>query len=888
MDEGEVQGAPGAGAPAGAPAAGSGGGGVKPPAVEKIKLAPHPGIGKGGTRQMVQVNMFGMTANLPPVVRHYDVDLSKIHPHDPADEKAAKVAELVAARELGEKTSREAISVLERRLKKLMAYDGRKNVYAIDLGITQAQTFELDVYSDKIQCVIKDVGSVDTREMTKYFRQHIDEVPTAVLSFLEIVLHTKPAKTFVHIGNNFYSEDRKLQLGGGAEGWRGFYHAIKPLARGMTLALDAKVTGFWSAIPLLELAVQVPGVMRHGDQTMTDRARAILSQLIKGVRVTQTNRAERAGGTGRKVVAISSYAAADLVFEESGGQSVSVADYFARAYKQLEFPGLPCVQVGSRKRPMYLPLEVVKISPNQRRHHLDDHQVGRIKDVACTRPNVRFDNVDRMRKLASYESDEYLKEFGLSVDDKVLQVPARTLNPPTLIFNHAQQTIPREGRWNMREKVYYQPGKILHYWGVLILEDAHGRAPRGGAQGKLGSFINQLVTLSNKTGLAISNTRPLVVVKSKSDVAEGMREIKRIVDGDAHSHGQPGCQLILVVKPANETSDYREIKFQSDSVLGCPSQCMLAKHLEKANLMYVANLGLKINCKLGGGNVTLTQPSLDRLKARKTLMIMGLDLSLESKSIARTTDAVAALVGTLNHQFTQYASAYRFQPSSDEYVRDLQQLAEEVFRSYFNRWQKLPDALLVYRDGVADSQFKNVLNLEVTLLHAAYQKVLPGPSPEVTFVVLQKRHRTRFMPVEQRHTDSKGNCKPGLCVDESITQPHQFEFYLQSHTALQGTVRPVRVVTLIDELGLSADELQEITHALCYVNARCTLSTSVVAPIAYSALVAERGRVMRAGGLGEVSDDGASSVAGGAAPSVASVNNDIKLSDQLKDTLYYM
>lgn len=882
MDEVEVQGAP-------AGAAG-GGGGVQPPAVERIKLAPHPGLGTSGVKQIVQVNLFGMTANLPPEVRHYDVDLSKIHPHDPADAEAAAVAARVAARELGEKVSRKAITALEQRLNKLMAYDGRKNVYAIDLGITEPQTFELDVYADKIKCVIKDVGSVDTSAMTKYFQQHIDEVPTAVLSFLDIVLHTKPAKTFVHVGHSFYSEDQKMLLGNGAEGWKGFYHAIKPLARGMTLALDHKVTGFWSSIPLLDLARQVPGVLQGSDRSMTDRARAILSQLIKGVRVFQTNRPEREGGTGRKVVAISSYSAAELVFQETGGQSVSVADYFARTYKQLEFPGFPCVQVGSKKRPVYLPLEVVKIAPNQCRHQLDDHQLAKIKDMACTKPDLRFASIDRMRKLAAYDTDEYLKEFGLSVEDKVLQTPGRTLSPPTLIFNHAQRFVPTDGRWNMRDKVYYQPGKILHYWGVLILEDSHGRVSRGGsAQSFLGSFIAGLEKLSLKTGLAISNTRPLVVIKSKSDVAEGMREVKRIVDDDAHNHGQPGCQLILVIKPANETSDYREIKFQSDSVLGCPSQCVLAQHLAQSKLTYLANLGLKINCKLGGGNVTLTQPSLDRLKARKTLMIMGLDLSLESKSITRTTDAVAALVGTLNHQFTQYASAYRFQPSTCDHVRDLQQLAEEVFRSFFHRWQKLPDALLVYRDGVADSQFKNVLDLEVNMLHEAYQKVLPGPSPEITFVVLQKRHRTRFMPVDRRHGDPKlGNCKPGLCVDERITQPHQFEFYLQSHTALQGTTRPVRVVTLLDELGLTADELQEITHALCYVNARCTVSTSVVAPTAYSALVAERGRVMRAGGLGEVSDDGASSVAGGGAPSVVSVNNDIKLSDHLKDTLYFM
>ncbi|OSX76696.1 hypothetical protein BU14_0178s0012 [Porphyra umbilicalis] len=498
---------------------------------------------------------------------------------------------------------------------------------------------------------------------------------------------------------------------------------------------------------------------------------------------------------------------------------------------------------GSNKRPMYLPIEVVQIVGAQRRHRLTDQQTSKLKDMACTKPPVRFQNVSRLRRVAAYETDEYLKEFGLTVEPAMLHVSGRALSPPTLIYNHALTVQPANGRWNMKDKMYYQAGPILHYWGVLILQDSRGRMPPGGGRVKQDfmRFLTTLESVSRKTGLAISNMNPMILVRSKSDVAQAMREIKETVDGDAREHGQPGCQLILIVKPTNETSDYREIKFQSDSVHGCPSQCMLSKHMERVNIMYCANLGLKINSKLGGGNVTLTQPSLDRLKARKTLMIMGLDLSLESKAIARTTDAVAAVVGTLNHQYTEYASAYRFQLAKEEHIMDLTKLAQDVFTSFFERWQKLPEALLVYRDGVADSQMKHVLDVERDALVEAYQNVQPGSTPEITMVVTQKRHRTRFMPVNQSQGDKAGNCKPGLCVDGDITQPHQFEFYLQSHTALQGTSRPVRHVVLVNELGLSSDELQEITNSLCYVNARCTLSTSMVAPTAYSALVAERG-----------------------------------------------
>jgi len=42
-----------------------------------------------------------------------------------------------------------------------------------------------------------------------------------------------------------------------------------------------------------------------------------------------------------------------------GAERLSVSEYFDRTYKRLLYPYLPCVQVGSSKRPIYLPMEVL-------------------------------------------------------------------------------------------------------------------------------------------------------------------------------------------------------------------------------------------------------------------------------------------------------------------------------------------------------------------------------------------------------------------------------------------------------------------------------------------------------------------------------------------------
>lgn len=57
-----------------------------------------------------------------------------------------------------------------------------------------------------------------------------------------------------------------------------------------------------------------------------------------------------------------------------------------------------------------------------------------------------------------------------------------------------------------------------------------------------------------------------------------------------------------------------------------------------------------------------------------------------------------------------------------------------------------------------------------------------------------------------------------------------------------GTSRFSHYTVLEDDNKFSADEIQKFTYHLCYLNARCTKSVSVPAPVAYAHLVAYRAR----------------------------------------------
>lgn len=69
-----------------------------------------------------------------------------------------------------------------------------------------------------------------------------------------------------------------------------------------------------------------------------------------------------------------------------------------------------------------------------------------------------------------------------------------------------------------------------------------------------------------------------------------------------------------------------------------------------------------------------------------------------------------------------------------------------------------------------------------------------GPSyrPRICFVVVQKSHNTRFFPTSAESTHKSGNVLPGTAVDRGVTDPHAFDFFLNSHAGIQGTNRAPR------------------------------------------------------------------------------------------------
>jgi eukaryotic translation initiation factor 2C len=79
-----------------------------------------------------------------------------------------------------------------------------------------------------------------------------------------------------------------------------------------------------------------------------------------------------------------------------------------------------------------------------------------------------------------------------------------------------------------------------------------------------------------------------------------------------------------------------------------------------------------------------------------------------------------------------------------------------------------------------------VLRNEVSAIRRACASLEQGYEPSVMFLVVQKRHHTRFFPLSRADEDGKNrNVPAGTVVDTKITHPTDLDFFLVSHASIQ-------------------------------------------------------------------------------------------------------
>lgn len=537
-------------------------------------------------------------------------------------------------------------------------------------------------------------------------------------------------------------------------------------------------------------------------------------------------------------------------------------------------PDLPVINVGSEAKPSYLPAELCHVRPGQPYHtKLNEPQTQNMIKFAVRKPEENIASIlNSGIRLLGFDPPnhpmvrnvlyQYLhgilltfaqEAFGIGAPSKLITVSGWTLPAPKIQYGNDSRN-PAAGKWNMQAMRFSAPVTLTHWTYLRILFQGTRQHWKNNAAftGKIKEFRAQLANLGLNPGVPVDG--PQITVNHGNVRAEIRRMIQAI------KSRYPLTQAVLVIVPeVAKTMVFNYVKYICDIEEGIINVCVLDSKFAKATAQYLANVGLKFNLKLGGRNHDLNPSRLGVIRD-KTTMVVGIDVTHPSPGAPLDAHSVAGIVASVDERLGQWPATIRIQTGRQEMVDDL----KEMFKSRLLLWKsknsKLPDNILVYRDGVSEGQYDTVLNHELPRLQAACATLYPAtqsrlaskpgdPLPRITIVIVGKRYNTRFYKANE---DKDRNPKHGTVVDRGVTEARKWDFFLQAHTALQGTARPAHYHVIYDEIfraqkhaaGFSsnADALEDLTHNMCYLFGRATTAVSICPPVYYADLVCTRAR----------------------------------------------
>ncbi|KAL8996746.1 MAG: hypothetical protein Q9169_003817 [Polycauliona sp. 2 TL-2023] len=645
--------------------------------------------------------------------------------------------------------------------------------------------------------------------------------------------------------------DPMFDLGGGLVAVKGFYTSVRTSTSRLLVNINVANAAFYPAMELHAL-------MRQHTPRVSDYLGSGLEYFITHLRVSHQFYGKK---TVRTVKGFS-YPCHDdehdrprlgnarqIRFrrEENGIKGMTtVFTYFSDKYPgfPIQEPGLPCINIGSDKRPVFVPPELLTVEPGQPyTRKLDRFQTKAMIDIAVRRP------AENARRIVG----EGAQIMGLSETNPKLY---RLGDSDSLIENS-------QGSWDLKNRQFSKAVQ-LPKWTFIKFDKM-----------KIDHNVirEKLKNTAAKTGLGFPTPQPLDGYESplQFPICPGThRQNEDIIKKTmAWASGQD-LKILFVILPSDNAFIYSQVKYYAEIYYGkllqdCkrPSRSPSSNQAQRQDKTtscldrvgqllkdrpeYAANIAHKFNLKLGGINQTIPSNRLGMLGDGKT-MLVGMDVTHPSPGSLPNSPSIVGVVANTDSRFGQWPGSIRTQPKA-EMITDLQEMFCERLDLWFRRNKNLPDRIIIYRDGVSESQYDALLKEELPKIEAActsrYQAKTDGKYPRISMIVCGKRHHTRFYPTRTQDADTKQrqNCPNGTVVDRGVTMEHGWDFFLQAHHCIKGTAKPTHYVVMRDDNKFTADSLESFTHHLCYLSGRSTKAISLCPPAYFADLLCERGRM---------------------------------------------
>ncbi|XP_068150422.1 LOW QUALITY PROTEIN: protein aubergine-like [Drosophila tropicalis] len=398
------------------------------------------------------------------------------------------------------------------------------------------------------------------------------------------------------------------------------------------------------------------------------------------------------------------------------------------------------------------------------------------------------------RLKSSAHSMEVLKSWNIDLGVALVEIPARVLPSEKIIFGNQMKFLcDHRADWSYEFRTNSMFTHVdIKRWYVIVPQRSKREAQE---------FVKMCMRAASGMKMLIAEPRYEEIPDDRNGT------YSRAIDNTTTKDPQI---IMLVLKTPNEEK-YSCIKKRACVDRPVPSQVVTLKTIAPrqervGGLMSIATkVVIQMNAKLMGAPWMIELPL-------RGLMTVGFDVCHSPKS---KNKSYGALVATMDMKISQrYYSSVNEHMKGQELSNQMSMNMTYALKAYRDLHGALPERILFFRDGVGDGQLHQVFNTEVKFLKAKLDEIYKSAGkPEgsrMAFVVVAKRINTRYF-VNRR------NPEPGTVVDDVITLPERYDFFLVSQAVNQGTVSPTNYNVIHDNMGLSADKIQMLAYKMTHM-----------------------------------------------------------------------
>jgi len=508
-------------------------------------------------------------------------------------------------------------------------------------------------------------------------------------------------------------------------------------------------------------------------------------------------------------------------FEGRNGEKISYLKYYSERYNKaindlkqpliISMPKLREERSGEATGPVFLVPELVYMTGLSEEQRSNFQLMKNLGEYTRQDPKKRVAALKKFSERLNTTPDitQDMQGWDLKFSRELEEFQGRILKPEQILGggkSKASYVLENADWGSCFRKWGLVSGKNLTKWACVV-------PMRDEAITK--EFIASLLKVSlGSLGYKISN--PKMVMLPDNRPASYIKEL------DAVCKMEP--QLIMCVIPNNKGDHYAAVKKKLCLENPVPSQCVTSTVLAKPKgLMSVATkVAVQMSCKLGG------EPWAVQIPLKDT-MVIGYDTYHDNAQKGRS---VGAVVASLNSTLTKFLSVANLHTNPSQELNDnMCPAISKALRKYNDVNKCLPTRIIMYRDGVGEGQLDFIINHEIKAIKSCIDQAGLTEDLKFTYIVVNKKINTKFFA---NSGNNYTNPHSGLVVDDVVTLPERYDFFLVSQSVRQGTVNPTSYNVIEDNSGLQPDHLQKLTYKLCHLYYNWPGTVRVPAPCQYA------------------------------------------------------